>query len=292
MRLAVVLAALVLAALAAPVAAETLTVGVFSPSAPFPSAAARVGLASALGDHLGKALGDRGVGRVYARAGDFAAAVKKGDVAVAVVDPAYLAATGGYTVIAAAVRAGDTNQAWQVLARGATKVSELRGKRLLVPANGGRESDFVLNVLFGGVERGFFAAIEPTPDTASALASLGLGKADAVVVPVGVELPAGATQVIALPAISTPVLVAYGAVTPARRSALVAAAASFKGDAAIAGFRAVDGDGVRAIARRFGAPTKRGPFVVPAVRLVVGELVEGRVFSIDRTPATAFATAK
>ncbi len=46
-----------------------------------------------------------GNGKVYARAGDFAGAVKRGEVTLALVDATYLAATGGnYTIVAAALR--------------------------------------------------------------------------------------------------------------------------------------------------------------------------------------------
>jgi len=272
--------------------ADNVTVGLFAPSAPFASTAARVELANRLGDHLGKALGGTGSGRNYARAGDFSAAVKKGDVTVAVVDATYLAGAGGnYTVISAAVRGGNISHGWQLVARGAGKIGDLKGKKLLVPGVGGRESDFVLNVLLGGdIGRGYFSKIEAAPDTASALAALGLGKADAAVVPTGVDLPGGTTVVLTLPTLPGPVLVAYNA-TPAQRQALAAAAATFKGDTTVAGFRAGDGDAVRAIARRFSAPVKRGPHAVPAVRLVVGDLVEGRTFAIERTPVTTFALA-
>jgi len=272
--------------------AETVNVGLFAPSAPFPSNAARVELASRLGDHLAKALSATGMGRVYGRAGDFAAAVKKGEITVALVDAAYLAGSGGYTVIAGSVRGGETNQRWQLVARGGGKIADLRGKRLLVPSNGGHETDFALNVMLGGdVPRDFFAKVEAAPDTASALAALGLGKADAAMVPTGVDLPSGVSTVLALPAVAGPVLVAYGAITAQQRAALVAAAASFKGDATIGGFRGGDAEAIRTIQRRFSVPTKRGPLAVPAVRLVVGDLVEGRTFAIERTPATTFAVA-
>jgi ABC transporter, phosphonate, periplasmic substrate-binding protein len=273
--------------------ADTITVGLYAPSEPFPSTAARVDLAKRLGDHLGAALGGTGVGRVYARAGDFSSAVKKGEVTVALVDATYLASAGGsYTVIAAATRAGDATHSWQLVARGAEKINQLKGKRVLVPSIAGRESDFVLNVLLGGeVGKDFFGKIEAVPDTASTLAALGLGKADAAVVPASVELPAGVTTVLALPQLSGPVLVAYGNVTAAQRQTLATAAASFKGDATVGGFKDGDVDAVRAIARRFSVPVKRGPHAVPAVRVVVGDLVESRTFSIERTPATAFAMA-
>lgn len=286
----IVCAAAVLAAAATPARADSITVGVFAPSAPFPTTAARLELANRLGEHIGRALGGTGVGKVYARAADFAAAVKKGEITVALVDAAYLAGTSGYTVIAGAARDGDLAQGWQIIARGgARRLAELRGKRVLVPATGGRETELVLNVLLGGVERDFFGKIEPAVDTASALAALGLGKADAAVVPAGVELPAGAAQITALPALAAPLLVAYGAPTAVRRAALAGAAASFQGDATVSALRVTGDDGVRAIARRLAPPVKRGILLVPAARLVVGELVEARTFAIERTPASAFA---
>src|SRR5688572_1781566 len=72
-----VIAVVVGSALPRTATADTVTLGLFAPSAPFPSTAARVELASKLAEHLGIALGGAGTGRVYARAGDFAGAVKK-----------------------------------------------------------------------------------------------------------------------------------------------------------------------------------------------------------------------
>ena len=272
-----------------PAHADTVTVGLFAPAETFPSTSARVELAGKLADHVGKALGATAVGKVYARAGDFAAAVKKGEVTIALVDAAYLATTSGYTAIAESTRAGESAHAWQLVARDADRIAALRGKRVLAPSIGGREADFVLAVLFGGeVPRDYFAVIDTAPDTASAIAALDLGKVDAAVVPASVDLPAGVTTVVKLPAVPGPVLGAYGALPAARKDALVDALASFHGDATVAGLRATDGASVRAVAARFAPPAKRGPFVVPAVRLLVGALVEGRTFAIERTPATSY----
>jgi hypothetical protein len=289
MRAILVLLALTLASPSAH--ADTITVGLFAPTAPFPSTAARVELAGKLGEHIGKALGGTGSGKVFARGADFAAAVKKGEVTIALVDAAYLAVAGGnYTVIAAAVRGGESTHGWQLVARGAEKLTSLKGKRVLVPGIGGRENDFVYHVLFAGeVAKDFFGKIEPAPDTVSALAALNLGKADAVIVPSGVELPSGASVVMKLPALSGPVLVVYGTAQQQRPS-ITEAAGSFKGDATVASLKAADADAVRSVARRFVVPIKRGPLAVPAIRVLVGDLVEGRTFTIERTPVTAFAT--
>lgn len=290
-RVALALALVIAAASGA--RADTLTVGVFAPAAPFPSTAARVELAGKLGDQVGRALGQPASGKVFARAGDFAAAVKKGEIAVALVDATYLAAAGaGGTVIADGVRDGQAAHGWQLVARGGGTIAGLRGKRVLVPGIAGRETDFVLDVLLGGeVARDYFANIEAAPDTASALAALALGKADAAVVPDGAPLPAGTQVVLELPALAGPVLVAYGPLTAAQRAALAAAAPGFTGDATVTGFVAPTPDAIRRIASRFTPPVKRGPLAVPAIRLLVGGLVEGRTFTIERTPAAAFAVA-
>lgn len=307
---AVACVAWIVGALGSAAQAAPLTIGLFTPSAPFPSTAARVELARQLGAELGKALKVAGSGRVYARAADFAAAVKRGEVTLALVDPAYLASAGGkLTVIATSLYAdGKADRAWQLVARAGAKIADLRGKRVLVPSLGGRETDFVLNVLLGGdVGREFFAKIEAAPDTTSALAALGLGKTDAVVVPVGELLP-GTAELLRLPVqpaqpaspaspasvqptLPNPVLVMFGTMTPDERKAVLDAAKGFKGDATIIGFSDADPDAVPSVARRLGAPAKNGPFLVPAARLVVDDLIAGRTFAIDRTPATAFALA-
>src|SRR4051794_6870127 len=224
--------------------ADGVTVGLFAPTAPFPSTSARVELASRLADQISKSVNKTGSGKVFARGADFAAAVKKGDVNIALVDAAYLAVAGGnYTVLASAVRGGEVTHTWQLVARGTDKLAGLKNKHILVPAIGGREADFVLNALFAGeVAKDYFAKIETAPDTVSALAALGLGKADAAVVPKGTELPAGATAILDLPAVSGPVLVAYGNLSAQDKQAITTAALGFKGDATVGGFRAADAD--------------------------------------------------
>ena len=108
--------------------ADTITVGVFAPSAPFPSTASRVELASRLGEHVGKALGGTGTGKVFARAGDFQAAVKSGEIKVALVDATFLASQSGYTVIASAVRGDDDGGLKGYARRGYTVAVPQRGE--------------------------------------------------------------------------------------------------------------------------------------------------------------------
>jgi hypothetical protein len=263
--------------------ADRLDVGMFAPAAPFDSAAARVDLVNKLAKELGDAVGEEGVGRVYGRAADFAAAVKKGEVQVALVDATYLASTGSGTVIAASVHDGKTSRAWHVVARGGAKnVLALANKKLLVPAIGGKEVDFVLNAQFGGeLAKSFFASISSNPDTASTLAALGVGKADAAVVPADAALPAGVSKVASVPSVPGPVLVVYGSMGTERKTKLTKAATGFSGDDVVDGFVADDGDGVRALGKRFTVPARKGPMAVPSVRIVVGDLVADRTIALE-----------
>ncbi len=265
----------------ATVHADGLTVGMYAPSLPYPGTAARVQAVGKMAEHFGKAVGVNGVGRVYARASDFAAAVKKSEVAIALVDVAYLVhASSNYTVVAVAVRGGEVTRPWQLVGKTGTTLAQLRGKPLLVPAMGGHENDFVYAALFGGeLPRDYFAKIDTAPDSVSALAAVGFGKADAVVVPGGIALPPGMVAMLSLTSTADAVLVVYGADTD-RRAKLVAAIISYQGDSVVGGLRTADADVVASLRRRFVVTLRRGLMVVPAAKLLVGELLRG-----VRTPA-------
>lgn len=278
-----IMAAVALTALASVVAsaaAEPVRVGVYAPATPFDGTGARLDFATRLAKHIG---GDDAVGRVYGKAGDFAAALRKGDIDLAVVDATYLAATGGsYAVLAVAVRGGDTKVGWDLVARGAVdSVLALKGKTVITPSVGGRETAFVTEALLGGELPPDFLKVEPSPDVLSAIAALGIGKADAAVVPSGLALPAGTNRVVSLPAISWPVLIASPRAPASVQAAAAERALTFSGSGAISGFRPGSADAYRSLARRFGRPQRRGPMVVPNLRIAVGELIEGRRFAID-----------
>ena len=273
-------AAGLLCALAGAAAAEPVRVGVYAPATPFEGTAARLDFATRLAKHIG---GDDAVGRVYGKAGDFASALRKGDIDLAVVDATYLAATGGsYAVLAVAVRGGDTKVGWDLVARGTVdSVLALKGKTVITPSVGGREAAFVTEALLGGELPPDFLEVEPSPDVLSAVAALGMGKADAAVVPSGLALPAGTNRVVSLPVISWPVLIASPRAPASVQAAAAERALTFGGAGAISGFRSGSADAYRGLARRFGRPQRRGPMVVPNLRIAVGELIEGRKFAID-----------
>lgn len=272
--------------------ADAVTIGLFAPSAPFEGTAARVEFTTRLARAVGAALGKDGIGRVYGRAGDFTGAVKKGEVQVAIVDARYAAVIGGAgVVIGVALRGGDDSSSWQLVTRGAKTVLDLRGKTLLVPSMGGREADFVRNALYGGeLTKDFFARIEVAPDTAAALASLALGKADAAIIPGGVDPPGGTQIVAALPQVSLPVVITYG-LDDAARAKVVTALGAFQGAPAIGGFRVANADVVHALARRMSPPEKRGPMAVPDVRIGFADLLAGRAFTIPHADVKQFVAA-
>ena len=261
-------------------AAEPLRVGVFAPATPFEGTGARLDFATKLAKHLG---GPDAVGRVYGKASDFASALRKGDIDLAVADTTYLAATGGsYAVLAVAVRGGDTRIGWDLVARGTVdSVLALKGKVVLSPPVGGRETAFVSEALLGGELPADFFKVEASPDVLSAIAALGIGKADAAVVPSGLSLPAGTNRVVSLPVISWPVLIASPKASASIQELAAERALTFTGSGAISGFRSGSSDAYKTLARRFGRPQRRGPMVVPNLRIAVGELIEGRVFKID-----------
>lgn len=270
---------------ARPAAAETLTVGMFAPSAPFSSTSARLAFATRLAEHLAQATGaSHGVGRVYTQASDFASAVRRGAVDFALVDEAYLAASGaGYRVLAAAARGGSSRVTWQLVGRGeARTVGELQGKRIIVPGMGGREDDFVIHALFGSeITAGFFGEIETAPDALSALATLSLQRADAACVPGGLPLPAGVTRITDLSAIHWPLLVALPGTSSEEIDRVFDSLASFAGDDVFTGFEAADAEGYLGLSRRLRGSPRQGPLVPVSMSTLVAELLRDVAFAIQ-----------
>ncbi|MBK9035676.1 MAG: hypothetical protein IPL61_31240 [Myxococcales bacterium] len=294
MRALVATAVIALAALALTprdAQAQAVTVGVYAPSTPFDGTAARLDFANKLAAHLG---GAGSVGRVYGKGSDFAAALAKGEIQLAVVDAEFLATTSAaHTALAVAVRDGDTAAAWQLVARApATSILDLRGKTVLAPVTDGRHVAFVDNALLGGELAAGFWKVEASPDALSAVAAVGLGKADAAVVPTGVALPGGVARIATLPTVSWPVLIAAKDAPAAVVAAARERAATFGGAGAISGFRTSGVDGYRGLARRMKRVVRQVPLLVPNLRIAVGDLIEGRTFTIARPAASSYFRAR
>jgi hypothetical protein len=268
--------------------AEPVTVGVYVPSMPFEGTAARLELANKLAAHLA---GADGVGRVYGKASDFAAALAKGDIQLAVADASFLAASGAAHVdLAVAVRDGDSAVAWQLVARAPiASVLDLRGKTVVAPV--ASPNDFVANAMLGGeLPVGFFK-VEASPDVVSAIAAVDLGKADAAVVPGGVALPAGVARLATLPSVSWPVLIAARGAPADVVARARERATSFPGSGAIAGFRTGGADDYLALARRLRRALRRAPMLLPDLRITVGDLLLGRTFTIATPPLASYLSS-
>ena len=169
--------------------------------------------------------------------------------------------------------------------------TKLKGKTVITPVIDGHHADFVANAMLGGELPVGFLKVEASPDVVSAVTAVGLGKADAAVVPGGVTLPAGVTRIAALPTVSWPILIAARGAPADVVAKARDRASSFGGSGAIAGFRTSGTDGYRGLARRMKRAVRQSPMVVPNLRIAVGNLIEGRSFAIARPALGSYLTA-
>ncbi len=269
---------------AQPAEHPTIVVGLYSPSAPFAGPAERLQYISTLAAHLQPAAGGgRVVGRVYARAGDFAAAIRKGDVTFAVVDAPYAAARGlPWTPLAAATVGGRATGAWIVVAPPSIKgIADLRGKVVSLPRTGAGETAFLTNALLEGeVGDGFFARIAPAPDSFAAATMVKLGQAAAAVVPTGVAVPAGLRQLVSLRRVGWPMLVALPGADRALAAAIATRARSFTGPT-LEGMTAPDQGEYKALVASLGKRSRKPIMATPKPpRFGVKGLLEGRAAAL------------
>jgi hypothetical protein len=293
--LALVLALVALVPGTAAAQSDTITVGLYVPTAPFDSSADRNSFINALADHLeGAADGKKVVGKVFGSAGALATAVKNKEVQFAVLDAPYAAAIGlPYQELAAAVRGGDAKAPWQLVGKGISKLSDLKGKKLAIPGTGAKESAFVTNALLGGeVDASYFDKIVTASDPKSALTLVSVGKADAALVPSGVDIPGGLTKVMSLREVGWPMFVA----TPSAPADLVKAfgsrVKSFQSGGVFTGFTSADSGGYKSLAGSFGKPSRKGPMAIPPpARLSVREILEGRKFAVPLSDVLSLVEA-
>jgi ABC-type amino acid transport substrate-binding protein len=274
---------------------KRVSIGLYTPSAPFDGPEARLGFVTALAEHIQAKTGRQVVGRVFARAADLTAAVKKGEVQFVVIDAPNAAALAlPYAVLGAAVRGNTTVATWELVAGDAVKgIRDLRGKTVVVPTVSGRESAFLLNAMLEGeLQSGYFAKIISAPDALSATAALGLGRADAAVVPGGLALPAGTHRVLTLREVPWPMFAAAPGVDDATRKAFAGALASFRASGTFVRFDAPGGADYPALARAFSVGARRGPMAVPPpARLEVKGVLAGRSFVIDESDLSGLVEA-
>jgi hypothetical protein len=283
-KIFIVLAVLLTAPRLAAAQAADITIGMFAPTAPFGGTSDRVAFIDGLATHLGNASGKKVTGKVFASAGAFASAVKKGEIQYAVVDAPYAAALGlPYKILGSAVRGGDSTAPWQLVSSGGIhKLSDLKGKKVVVPPIGAKSGAFVTSVLFDGeIDTSYFSKIDEAPDAHSATTMVSVGMADAALVPAGTDLPGGVSAVMTLTSVGWPMFVALPSADAATTTSFAGALKGFSSSGAFSGFSGGDAGHYRSLAGSFGHAAKKGPMAVPPpARLTVRDILEGRAFSI------------
>ncbi|HEY3352545.1 MAG TPA: hypothetical protein VGQ83_04805 [Polyangia bacterium] len=248
-----------------PAAATPLQIAIYAPNAPFEGGDARYGYVQRLASHIGNVAGTPAKGVAFARAGDFEAAVKKGGIDFAIVDPVYLATRGGFKVIAQATSGGRTAVPWALFVGGGiSNVLGLQGKRLTYANASSRDLAFIEHALLESelsVAK-FFGAKQGAPDVASAVAAVSLGKADAVLAPV--DRGKGLKKLYDAGAVPMPGFVQVKTTLPDGVVASVTKAVlGFGAGGALDGWRAGGGDAYRNLAGRMGARTRKAAMSEP-----------------------------
>ena len=274
-----------------------LGIGLYAPSAPFEGPEARLAFVTGLAEHLQARIERPVVGRVFARAADLAAAVKKGEVQLVLVDaPNAPALGGGFAVLGVAVRnvgAGAAQVAWELVATDAVRdLRDLRGKTVAVPAAAGHESAFLVNAMLENeVTASYFGKVTAAPDALSAAAAVSVGRADAAIVPGGLALPSGVHRVATLRDLPWPTLALAPGVDDATRRAIAAALPAFRSAGVFSRFEPAP-PGMSPFSFALAPAVRRGPMAVPAAaRLEVKGVLSGRTFAIEPTELTPLVEA-
>ncbi|MCS6913242.1 MAG: hypothetical protein RMK29_20060 [Myxococcales bacterium] len=190
--------------------AAELTLALYAPTAPLPSAQARFAYIEGLARQL-RAAGLEVQGRAFARAADLEAAIRRGQVDLAVLDAIYLAERGtSYPVLAIATVGSETVLRWGLYTSlSAPGVLDLAGTRLAWTQVASREPVYLDNVLFDGELRvaQHFDLRPPAPDVAAAVSEVVLRRADCVLAPDAVAAGKGLRRVFDAGRLPNPALV-------------------------------------------------------------------------------------
>ena len=246
--------------------AASIVVAIFAPNAPFEGADARYSYVNRLASHISSVAGVPAKGQAFARAGDFEGAVRKGTVDFAIVDSVYLASRT-FKVIATATTGGATSKHWALfVGAGIPNVLGLQGKRLAYASSSPRDLAFIEHAMLDSevnVNK-FFGSRQGTPDVASAVAAVSLGKADCVVAPV--DRGRGLRKIFDAGAVPNPGFVQVKSGLPdATVAAVSKAVLGFGAGGALDGWRGGGGDAFRGLAGQMGARTRKAAMSEPDV---------------------------
>lgn len=170
---------------------QPLVLALYAPTAPLASADARFALVDKLAQKL-TAAGVPAQGKVFARASDLEAAIKRGQVDLAVLDPLWVADRGmGYPALAVATSAGEAQLRWGLYTHlPSGNILDMQNKALawVSPTNVGttkeKDAAYVANVLlYGELKATYFSLRPAAPDMAAAVSEVALRRADCVFAP-------------------------------------------------------------------------------------------------------------
>jgi hypothetical protein len=164
-----------------------LVLAFYAPTAPLTSADARFSFVDKVARYL-QSVGVNARPKVFARTTDLEAAIKRGQVDLAILDAFYAADRGAnYQVLAVATAAGELYQNWGLYTHlQGGSILDLSGKRLAwVSPSGTKEATYINNVLLYGELKvaQFFQLSSAAPDVGAAVSDVVLRRADCVFAP-------------------------------------------------------------------------------------------------------------
>lgn len=161
-----------------------LQLAFYAPMSPLPSAEARYAFTEKLAQTLSRD-GLQVQTKMFAKAADFEAQIKKGAVDLAVLDTLYAAERGNYSVLAIATAAGEPTLRWGLYTHETQGgILDMAGKRLAWVSPTGKDAAYVGNILlYGELKPSFFQLRPSAPDMTAAVSEVVLRRADCVFAP-------------------------------------------------------------------------------------------------------------
>lgn len=284
--------AAVLIAATGPVAAQQrrpLTVAIFAPRAAFKGPYDLFAYGDRLAAFVSKEAGLSVKSVVFAKPRQLEAAVRRGEVSFAVLDPLYLAHQR-HRVLAVATVDGRPRQRWAIYAAPRLKSCSLKGLRLAHVKATKRDRAFAERVLLGGALKldRFFGAVKGLRDAGNAISAVKLGRADCALAPTSAAW--GLRRVHTLGWVANPGFAQIDRRLPATTVAAVTRAVlRFTTSGALHGFRAADDRLYRRLAAGLGAAGPRPTMATPTpARLGVQEVLRIKEVELALPPLDGY----
>jgi hypothetical protein len=240
-----------------------LTVAIFAPRAAFKGPYDLFAYGDRLAAFIGKEAGLAVKSVVFAKPRQLEAAIRRGEVSFAVLDPLYLASKR-HKVLALATVDGRPRQRWALYAAIGQKSCSLQGQRLAHVKASGQDLAFVERVLLGAALKlkRFFGAIQGLRDAGNAISAVKLGRADCTLAPASKAW--GLRRLHELGWVANPGFAQIDRRIPATTvTAVTRAVLRFRSTGALHGFKSGDERLYRQLAARLGGAGPRPTMAAP-----------------------------